>query len=64
VQHDVILVRFEEMPGFLLEAREIGLADLRQFVFDAIADLVGEVGIDHRLFRFVDMLDQVAHPFR
>ena len=30
VQHDVVLVRLQEMPGLLLEACEIGLADLRQ----------------------------------
>src|ERR1700679_981442 len=32
VENDVVFVRFEEMPGFLLEACEIRLADLRQLV--------------------------------
>jgi hypothetical protein len=30
VKHDVIFVRFQEMPGFLLEAGEVRLTDLRQ----------------------------------
>ena len=62
MKHDVVLVRFQEMPGLLLEAGEIGLADLRQFVFDAFADLVGEIRIDDRLSRLLDVLDKIAQP--
>ena len=60
MKHDVVLVRLEKVPGLLLEAGEISLADLRQIVLDALADLVGEVRIDHRLLCLVDMLDEIA----
>ena len=62
VQHDVVLMRLEEMPRLLLEAGEVGFADLRQFVLDAVADLVGEVRIDDRLPRLFDVLHQIAQP--
>jgi len=39
----VVFVRFEEMPGFGLEAGEVRLADLGQCVLDAVADFVGEI---------------------
>ena len=35
MKHDVVFMRFQEMPGLLLEASEVGLTDLRQFMFDA-----------------------------
>ena len=60
VQHDVIFVGFKEMPDLLLEARKVGLADLRQFMFDAVANLVGKIRINHSLSRLFDMLDQIS----
>jgi hypothetical protein len=62
MQHDVVFMRFQEMLGLLLEAREVSFADLRQQVFDAIADLVGKIRVDHRLSRFFDMLDEIVQP--
>jgi hypothetical protein len=35
VKDDVVFMRFQEMPGLLLEAREVSFADLRQLMFDA-----------------------------
>jgi hypothetical protein len=60
MKNDMILMRLEKMPRLLLEAYEIRLADLRHIELDAIADLVGEVRIDHILFRLLDMLNKVA----
>ena len=48
VKHDVAFICF-----LLLEAREVGLADLRQLVLDAVTDLVGEIRIDDGLSGFV-----------
>src|SRR3979490_484513 len=62
MQHDVVFMRLQEMPGLLLEAREVSLPDLWQQVFDAIADLVGKVRVDHCLSRLFDMLDEIAQP--
>ena len=60
MQDDVVFMGFEEMPRLLLEAGEVGFADLRQFVFDALADLVSKVRIDNRLSRLFDVLDKIA----
>ncbi len=48
------------MTGLLFETREVGLADLRQFVFDAVAYLIRKVRINDRLSCLVDMLHEVA----
>ena len=60
MKHDVIFMRLEEMPSLLLEAGEIGLTNLRQFVFDAVSDLVGKVRINNRLSGFFDVLHKIA----
>src|ERR1019366_5385869 len=35
VKHDVAFMCFKEMPRLLLKASEVGLADLRQYMFDS-----------------------------
>ncbi|WP_291696444.1 hypothetical protein, partial [Bradyrhizobium sp.] len=62
VQHEIVAVGAQEMPRLGLEAGEVGLADLWQGHFDAVADLIGEIGIDDGLSGLLDVLDQVAQP--
>ncbi len=59
-RHDVVLMGLQELPRLLLEAGEVDFAELRQFVLDAFADLVGKVRVDDGLRALFDVLDEVA----